>query len=163
MGKATLITPAYLSVAWTLMITYQLFTETAVKTVMREIIVLWPQIGSWLNVRVDMLIFIYAFSWVFLLSSVIPSLILGKERGILVQFMVVLVLTISALIVQDVLVMYTEIEVDKIFSLAIFLKNPLDAASFLFFPYILMLLIDVCGRAKKHKRVAGDATLYTRA
>ena len=153
-GKAAFITPAYLSIAWTLMITYQLFTETAVETLMREIVVLWPQIGYWLSIRIDMLVFIIAFSWVFVLSSVIPSLILGKDRGTLVQFMVVLALTISALIIQDVLVTYTGIEVDQIFSLAVFFRNPLDAAFFLAFPYILMILIDIFGRAKKHKHVA---------
>src|SRR4030042_6298729 len=102
MGKAALVTPAYLSIAWTLMISYQLFTETAVKTVTREMVVLWPQIGDWMNSRVDVIVFIYAFSWVFVLSSVIPSLILGKERGALVQFVIVLALTFTTLIIQDV-------------------------------------------------------------
>jgi hypothetical protein len=51
MGKAVVITPVYLSFAWALMITYQLYTETAVRTVMRKVMVLWPQIGNVLRAR----------------------------------------------------------------------------------------------------------------
>ena len=149
MGKAVVATPVYLSFAWTLMITHQLFTETAVKTLMKEIVYHWPNIGSWLNNRVDLVVFIYAFSWVFVLSSVIPSLILGKERPVFVQFLVVLSLTLSTLIIQDVLVIYTGIQVERIFRLAVFLRDPLDATIFLFFPYILMLSIDIFERRKR--------------
>jgi hypothetical protein len=31
--KAALVTPVYLSVAWVLMVSYQIFTQTAVETV----------------------------------------------------------------------------------------------------------------------------------
>ena len=60
MGKAVVITPIYLSFAWALMITYQLYTEIAVKTVMGEIMVLWPQLGNVLRTSVDLL-GLYAF------------------------------------------------------------------------------------------------------
>ena len=149
MGKAALITPVYLSGAWALMISYQLFTETAVRTMIREVMVLWPQIGYWLTIRLDILVFIIAFSWVFVISSVIPSIILGKNSGTFVQFMVVLTLTGSSLIIQDALFKNTGILVERILSYAIFLKNPLDAASYLSFPYILMLIVDIFGRVKK--------------
>ena len=151
MGKAALITPAYISIAWTLMISYQFFTETAVKTVINEIIVQWPQVGGWLVSRVDTVVFIYAFSWVFVLSSVFPTLILGKERGMFIQFLVVLAVTVPVFIVQDALLMYTGIKVERIFSLAVFLDNPLDAASFLFLPYVMIFLIDVFGWVNKHR------------
>jgi hypothetical protein len=151
MGRAVVITPVYLSFAWALMITYQFFTETAVKTVMREILVLWPQIGIWLNNRVDLLVFIIAFSWVFVLSSVIPSLILGKDRGTLVQFLVVLALTASTLITPDNLMRYTGLEVQRIFGLVAFLKTPYDAVTFLSLPYILMVMVDLFGRSDKHR------------
>jgi len=149
MSRAVIVTPVYLSVAWVLMMTYQLFTETAVKTVMREILIIWPQIGYWLYGWIDIMVFVIAFSWVFVLSSVIPSLILGEESGTLVQFLVVLVLTSSVFIMQDVFVIYTGIDVEKIFGLALFLRNPLDAIFYLFFPYILMLLVDMRRRAKR--------------
>ena len=143
MGKAAIITPAYISVAWTLMISYQFFTEIAVKTVIDEVLVQWPLIGGWLANRVETVVFIYAFSWVFVLSSVFPTLILGKERGMFIQFF---------FLVQDALFLYTGIEIDRIFNLAVFLNNPLDAASFLFLPYIVIILIDLFGWENKKKR-----------
>jgi len=96
MGKATLMTPLYVSVAWAMMVTYQIFTQTAVSTVLTSFNVLWPAAGEWLLLRMDMIIFVYAFSWVFVLSSVIPSLLLGKKRSVLVQFFVWLMLALSS-------------------------------------------------------------------
>lgn len=84
MSKSTLMTPLYVSVAWTMMVTYQIFTQTAVSTVLNSFNGLWPATGEWLLLRIDMVIFIHAFAWVFVLSSAIPSLLLGKKRSILV-------------------------------------------------------------------------------
>ena len=148
MGKAVVITPIYLSFAWALMITYQLYTEIAVKTVMGEIMVLWPQLGNVLSTSVDLLVFVLAFSWVFMLSSVIPSLILGKDGSTLVQFFVVLALTSSTLIIQDIVVMYTGMDVNRIFSLTEFLMNPFDAASYLVLPYIVMFMVDLFSKKR---------------
>ena len=79
--KAALMTPAYLSVAWVLMVSYQIFTQTAVETVVTSLNLYFPTVGAWLLLRMDMIVFIYAFAWVFVLSSIIPTLILGKERS----------------------------------------------------------------------------------
>jgi hypothetical protein len=152
-GKAAIITPAYMYVAWALMISYQFFTETAVKTIMGEVTILWPQLGSWLSTKIDLVVFIYAFTWVYVLSSVIPPLILGKERSLLIQFLFVLALTVPVLISHDILLTYAGAEVEGILSLAVLLNNPLDATSFLFLPYILIILIDLLGRAKKNRSV----------
>jgi len=148
MGKAVVITPIYLSFAWALMITYQLYTEIAVKTVMGEIMVLWPQLGNVLSTSVDLLVFVLAFSWVFMLSSVIPSLILGKDGSTLVQFFVVLALTSSTLIIQDIGVMYTGMDVNRIFSLTEFLMNPFDAVTYLVLPYIVMFMGDLFSKKR---------------
>lgn len=59
-----------------------------------------------MSLRIDLIVFVYAFAWVFLLSSVIPSVILGRERGVLVQFVVCLILTFVAFVVQDVIMAY---------------------------------------------------------
>jgi len=130
--KAVLATPVYVSVAWILMVSYQLFTQIAVATVVTYIDLLWPSIGSWLISRVDMLIFIYAFSWAFLLSSVIPSVILGKERSILIQYSVILALTFIAFVVRDALTIVCECNtIDQIFSVAAIFRDPLLAAGYL--------------------------------
>jgi hypothetical protein len=153
--RAALATPAYLSVAWALMVSYQIFTETAVKTVVNSIGVYSPLLGNWLSFRIDMIVFIYAFAWVFVLSSIIPSLILGKERSVIVQFIVCLGLTLSALVLIDILKGYGWDFTNQTVLLAnpylqIF-ANLFFAAFYLSLPYLLMLGIDLKGR-KKHRQ-----------
>jgi len=152
LGKAALVTPLYISVAWTLMVSYQLFTQTAVTTVTENINVFWPSIGTWLVSRMDMLVFIHAFAWVFLLSSAIPSVILGKGRGVLVQFFVCLTLTFSAFIVQDILTTYGGKSIGQIFSLEALFRNPFLATGYLAMPYVLMLAFDIHSRRKQKKK-----------
>lgn len=152
LGKAAVVTPLYISVAWTLMVSYQLFTQTAVTTVTDSINLFWPSIGTWLVSRMDMLVFIHAFAWVFLLSSAIPSVILGKGRGVLVQFFVCLTLTFSAFIVQDILITYGGGPFGQIFSSAALFRNPFLAVGYLAMPYLLMLGFDINSRRKQKKK-----------
>lgn len=151
LGKAAIATPLYISLAWILMISYQLFTQTAVTTVMTYIDKYWPFVGAWLASRMDMIVFIYAFSWVFVLSSAIPSVILGKEKGVLVQFFVCLILTFVAFVVQDILATYGGGPVDQLYGLAVLFQNPFLAVGYLSIPYLLMLILDVRSRKKRKK------------
>jgi hypothetical protein len=149
--RAALIAPAYLSVAWTLMVSYQLFTETAVKTVLGSIETILPDMWSMLYTRVDMIVFVYAFAWVFVLSSAIPSIILGKSRSIIAQFIVCLVLTLSAFIVIDSLNYFLHFNlIDSIITYAGWFTNPIFALFYLSLPYVFMLTIDFRAR-KKYK------------
>lgn len=143
--KAMLITPAYLSVAWTLMVGYQLFTQTAVTTVVTLLCTYFPVLSAWLSSRIDMIVFVYAFAWVFVLSSIIPSIILGKERSVLVQFLVCLAITLSAFVILDA------IDPSALYSapFAQIFNNPIFAVIYLSLPYLVMLGIDVYGRKKK--------------
>jgi len=151
LGKATLTTPLYISVAWTLIISYQIFTQTAVATVVSHVNMFWPSIGSWLSSRMDMLTFVYAFAWIFVLSSVIPSVILERERSVLIQFFVCLTLTLVALIIQDTITNYASGLDHNLSNLAIIFCNPFLAVGYLLAPFIVMLIIDVRAR-RKHKR-----------
>jgi hypothetical protein len=139
--RAGLLAPAYVSVAWTLMVSYQLFTERAVETVVGQITIFLPSAGGWLASRVDTLVFIYAFAWIFLLSSAIPSVILGKQRSILVQFFVCLILAFTALALQDALG-------EHISGFATLFGNPLIAYVYLLVPFVLMLSIDIRSRTR---------------
>jgi hypothetical protein len=154
--RAALATPAYLSVAWALMVSYQIFTQTAVKTVVDLVNVYWPLFGGWLTLRIDMIVFVYAFAWVFVLSSIIPTLILGKERSVLVQFIVCLTLTLLGLILVDVLKGYG-------FDLSnptMLLANPYTqifnslffAAFYLALPYVFMIGIDIRSKKKRSEK-----------
>ena len=152
MGKATVLTPLYISVAWTLMTSYQLFTETTVKSVTVYINMYLPTVGTWMIARLDTIVFIHSFAWIFLLSSVIPALLLGKERGVLVQFGVCLTLAFLAFVIQDALAGLNG-TLDQILGLAPFFQNPAVAAIYLALPYLLMLGFDIRGRRKKEKWV----------
>ena len=159
LGKAVFATPLYLSVAWTLMISYQLFTETAVTTLVTQINTLIPSVGFWLSSRVDMVVFVYAFAWVFILSSVIPSLLLGKERGVLVQFFVCLTLTFLAFVLLDILELYAGTSLAQLLSFAFIFSNPILASLYLALPYIVMIGLDVRSRRRnKAKKESVDLT-----
>jgi hypothetical protein len=152
--KAALVTPAYLSVAWALMVSYQIFTQTAVKTVVDNLVVYAPFVGLWLNSRIDMVVFIYAFAWVFVLSSIIPQLILGKERSVTVQFLVCLALTLLGFILLDFFKSAYGFDMSDP---TVLLANPymqvfgniIFAVFYLSLPYVLMIAIDYRGRKKR--------------
>jgi hypothetical protein len=150
LGKATIITPVYISVAWTLMTSYQFFTETTVESVTLFIGNYLPSIGTWMASRLDMIVFIHSFAWIFLLSSVIPSLLLGKERGVLVQFGLCLTLAFLAFVIQDTLEGLSG-ALDQITGLAPFFQNPALALAYLSVPYLLMIGFDIRSKRKKQE------------
>lgn len=123
MSKATLMTPLYVSVAWTVMVTYQIFTQTAVSTVLNYLNMLWPAAGEWLLLRIDIIIFVHALAWVFVLSSVIPSLLLGKKRSVLVQFFVCLTSALVAFVIQDSMSVYLNGQSQVLLGVAFLLGN----------------------------------------
>ncbi|MCJ7614457.1 hypothetical protein MUO71_06830 [Candidatus Bathyarchaeota archaeon] len=151
MGKATILTPMYLSVAWTLMTSYQFFTATTVESVTAFINVYLPTAGAWMAARLDMIVFIHSFAWIFLLSSVIPALLLGKERGVLVQFGVCLSLAFLTFIVKDAVTDITSGTLSQILGLAPLFQNPALSAAYLSIPYLLMVGFDIRSKRKKEK------------
>lgn len=152
MGKWALATPLYMSSSWTLMVSYQLFTSIAVTTSLEHINFLYPSIGSWLLSKSDMIIFIYAFAWVFVLSSVIPSLILGENKSVLIQFIVVLILALIPILIQDIIItIFGGKTIDQILDVTFLFKNPAIAFGYLFIPYIIMILIDVRTRLQSQQ------------
>lgn len=152
MGKATVLTPLYISVAWVLITSYQFFTQTTVTTITTNIQTYLPTLGTWLASKVDIITFIHSFAWIFLLSSVIPSLILGKERGVLVQFGVCLTLSFMAFAIQDALIGFSG-ALDQILGLEPLFQNPAIAAAYLSIPYILMTGFDIRSRRKQKREI----------
>jgi hypothetical protein len=153
-GKETWQVPLYVSVAWILMVSYQMFTETAVKSLINFINILCPFVGEWLIYRVGMIVFVSAFAWVFVLSSALPSVILGRERSVLAQFFVCLTLTFLAFIAFDSLKAYGGHVISYMLSFATLLENPFAALAYLSMPYIIMLVIDLQTRKRNRKRKA---------
>lgn len=111
-----------------------------------------PTIGGWLVARIDMIVFIHSFAWIFLLSSFIPSLLLGKERGVLIQFGVCLTLAVLAFVIQDAVATgLGNGALDQILGLAPLFHNPVLATAYLALPYLLMLAFDIRGKRKNEK------------
>jgi hypothetical protein len=160
LGKAAFVTPMYLSVAWTLMVSYQLFTETAVNSVVIQVNSLMPSIGIWLSSRMDLVIFVYAFAWVFVLSSALPSLILGKERGVLVQFFVCLTLTFLAFALSDALKSYAGDFMNQLLGLSSLFSSPVLASLYLSIPFITLVALDLQCRKKKKANATKDLETF---
>jgi len=152
MGK-TALAPLYISIAWVLIVSYQMLTQTAVVTVITTIETLGPSgTSTWLASRMQTVVFIHAFAWIFLLSSVIPSKVLGEERNVLAQFFFCLALTIVSIWMKDTLPLIAENPTaDQVLSLAGLFEDPLFATLFLALPYLLMLWLDIRARQEKRK------------
>jgi hypothetical protein len=108
-----------------------------------------PAAATWLNANIDTVVFVYAFTWIFVLSSVIPVVLLGKGRGVLVQYIVCLVIAFLALSVQGLLLAYGGVQIQQLFSSATFLNNPILAGLYLMIPYTVMIALDVHARRKR--------------
>lgn len=146
--KAGIVAPVYLSVSWVLTVTYQLFTDAAVRALSANIAFISPALSAWISNNIPLIVFIYAFTWIFVLSSVIPSLLLGKKRGVLTQYLVCLSLAIIALSIQELIFNYASSELN---SIAAFLTNPILAAIYLAIPYLVMLTLDLRSNAQSRK------------
>ena len=133
------------------MTSYQLFTKITVDSITIFIGNYLPTIGAWMASRLDLIVFIHSFAWIFLLSSFIPSVLLGKQRGVLVQFTLCLTLALLANIIQGAVTDASNGPLDQIFGLGTLLRNPLLAASYMSLPYLLMAWFDIHGKRQKER------------
>ncbi|MCK4223292.1 hypothetical protein KAX01_03255 [Candidatus Bathyarchaeota archaeon] len=147
MGKVAITAPLYISVAWSLIVSYQLFTQTAVYSVVSFLDSFWGSASQLLIPRIATIVFIHAFAWIFVLSSVIPSILLGKSRSVLLQFFLCLTLTLVATSVEGMLMfMMGNSPVIQVEALSPLFQNPILAGIYLSVPYILMLYLDIHSR-----------------
>lgn len=93
MARGIVVTSVCLAVAWVLIVSYQIFTKTALTTIISFFQVSAPLIASWLNSNIAVGIFLFSFAWMFVLSSVITNFIVGRDKRIFIQFLVSLGLT----------------------------------------------------------------------
>ena len=133
------------------MTSYQLFTQITVDTVTIFLGNYVPTIGAWMASRLDLIVFIHSFAWIFLLSSCIPAVLLGKQRGVLVQFGVCLTLAVLVNVVQGAVTDINNGPLDQIFGLAPLFRNPALAAAYMSVPYLLMIWFDLRGKRKKEE------------
>jgi len=99
--------------------------------------------------RIDRIEFMYSFAWIWVMTSLIPSLIL-KRKSALLQFVVVLALTFLAVEFESVLSFVVGGEfVEQIFRVAVWLGNPWLATLYLLSPFLVILSVDLYERRKK--------------
>jgi hypothetical protein len=85
----------YLALAWVLMVSYQIFTQSALTTEISSLEGSVPALASWVSSNSGSAIFIFSFAWMFVLSALISIVMFGKERRLTMQFLVSLALTLT--------------------------------------------------------------------
>ena len=151
MARPIIVTAVYLIIAWTLMVSYQIFTQTALASVAVGLSGSVPLVASWLSSSPGSAVFICGFAWMFVLSAMISTLMFGRERRLSIQFLVSLVLTLAGSTLLGILGL--DLSDPKMFSgqFAWLFSNAFFAAFYLALPFIFMLALDI--RAlKKHKK-----------
>ncbi len=132
------------------MVSYQIFTRTALSTVATFV----PVLASSISSGVDLAVFIFSFAWMFVLSAIISSLMFGKERRVSVQFLVSLGLTLLG---SGLLELFKGAGLDLsnpgvlTFPLAGLFGNSLFAIFYLMLPFIFMIVIDLRSIVKRKK------------
>ena len=143
MVKSAFLAPLYVSSSWILIITHQVFTKTAITTVIEKYQIPLSASTAFPGLSIDVLVFIYSFAWIFVLSSVIPSLILGKERGILFQFLLVLAITFVSSFIPNIIGTINIIQMNELSKI---FQDHVFATIYLLLPFTLMIIIDLHGR-----------------
>jgi hypothetical protein len=136
------------------MVTYQIFTQTALATAAASLTTAAPLIASWLSSSSNLASFICSFAWMFVLSAIVSTLMFGRERRLSIQFLVSLGLT---LVGSTLLGALSNVGVDlsntNILSgpAAIFFGNAAFTWFYLALPFIVMLVIDLRSIIKKNR------------
>ena len=154
LAKGIVVTSIFLGAAWLLMLTYQIFTKTALTTVASSLRSV-PSLASLLNSNIGVGIFVCAFAWMFVLSSTISNMMFGKQKRIFIQFLVGIVLTLTA---SGILAALKAIGLDLsnpntvlANSYAQIFSNSLFSLFYLSLPFICMIVIDLRAIQKTRK------------
>jgi hypothetical protein len=141
------LTAAYLIVAWALMVSYQIFTQTASASVAEALTGPAPMIADLLKSESSKAVvtFICGFAWMFVLSAIVQTLMFGRERRLSIQFLVSLALTVAGSAVLELLkVAKPNIDDPNVLSspFTAVLGNAVFASFYLALPFIFMLVMD---------------------
>ena len=128
------------------MVSYQIFTQSALTTVATSFAVSAPLLASWINSNAGAAIFVCSFAWMFVLSAIISIVMFGKERKLTMQFMVSLGLTVAGsalLVVLDVVGL--DLSNPNVLSqpFTLLFGNMFFAFFYLALPFIFMLAVDL--------------------
>src|SRR5665647_3550707 len=136
----------YLVLAWVLLVSYQIFTQTALTTVTFSLGGSIPALASLINSKADLAIFICSFAWMFVLSSLISILMFGRERRLTIQFAVSLALTITGSALLGFMhLVGLDLSNPSVLSqpFTLFFSNVFFAFFYLALPFIFMVAVDL--------------------
>ena len=135
----------YLVLAWVFLVSYQIFTQSALTTLTSSLGSSFPALASLIGSNVSLVVFICSFAWMFVLSSLVSIIMFGKERRLTVQFMVSLALTLTGSALLGLLHLTgLDLSNTNFFSkpFTLLFGNVLFAFLYLALPFIFMLAID---------------------
>ena len=145
-ARSIALKAVYLVLAWVLMVSYQIFTQTALTTVTSSLGGSIPVLASWINSKADLTIFICSFAWMFVLSSLISIFMFGKERRLTIQFLVSLALTLTGSALLGLLhVVGLDLSNPSVLSqpFTLLFSNVFFAFFYLALPFIFMVAVDL--------------------
>jgi hypothetical protein len=140
-------TIAYLALAYLLMFSYQIFTQTALSSVTASISSFSPFLASILINRTNTAIFIFSFAWTFVLSTIIYRLTFGGINRLFIRFLISLGLTVASTAIINQFNLYgidvTNPNLITPSLCAQLFSNPAFAFIYLALPFIFMIVIDL--------------------
>lgn len=145
-ARSIALKAVYLVLAWVLMVSYQIFTQSALTTVTASLGGAIPVLASLINSKADLIIFICSFAWMFVLSSLISIVMFGKERRLTIQFLVSLALTLTGSALLSLLhVVGLDLSNPSILSqpFTLLFGNVFFAFFYLALPFIFMVAVDL--------------------
>jgi hypothetical protein len=146
LARSITVKAVYLILAWVLMVSYQIFTQTALTTVTFSLGGSIPALASLINSKADLTIFICSFAWMFVLSSLIAILMFGKEKKLTIQFIVSLALTLTGSALLGLLhITGLDLSNPNVLSqpFTLLFSNVFFAFFYLALPFIFMVAVDL--------------------
>jgi hypothetical protein len=136
----------YLVIAWVLIVSYQIFTQSALSTVTSSFGGSIPTLASWINSEANVTVFICSFAWMFVLSALISIIMFGKERRLTIQFSVSLALTLTGSALLGLLhLVGLDLSNPNVLSqpFTLLFGNVFFAFFYLALPFIFMVTVDL--------------------
>jgi hypothetical protein len=155
MARSFTVTASLLAVAYILMVSYQVFAQNALGSVVEALKNINPVLTSILDSGSgsQIIVFVCSFAWMFVLSATVSKLMFGRERRLSVQFLVSFALTLTGAallyLLQNVLgVNLSDPSVLSKPFLVVF-DNAIFSFFYLTLPFIVMVALDLRTLAKR--------------
>lgn len=142
-----LLIPLYILLGWLGLTSYQTFVNQAVTTITQTLSIISPPIANWISNNLEIIKFINAFAWVFILTSLLPSIL--SKNSVFIQFITCLTLAVTAAEAPNLIAAVTPNTITQLMTVtAKPLQNFILAALYLSLPYAVLLWLDLRSKQK---------------